>query len=350
MRWALAVLFAVASSSGGSALAAKPDIAALVDQIGGGGPSEWAALDAERELEHIGKPALGALLTLLRSQSPEHQQQRQACVRLLAKIDPPTALAVLPAYLGDSSPWVRQEVIRALGSLGTRASSLADRVRPFVDDSDAVTRVFARIALIQMTGERTPHLRALADIALDPNADVEKDAAISQLWSLGDRAREVYPLFIARFHARDAEARRAAVGAFNWKGPEAPEIVAGLLDVMEHDPSPRIRESAVGALATIGPAARPAVPALVRTLDRDPDNGWIYALALIHIGDESTLPVLFRALDSRHVQTRLTTASDLTQFRSDAAEVARVLRRHMKDPSPEVRTAIADSLRILDQP
>jgi HEAT repeat protein len=343
MRFATAVVAAVFLHSA-SSWADSPDIASLVDQLGWGGLTRESAREAERSLEQIGKPALPTLVNTLRAR--RRQGEWPACIRLIARIDPATALRVLPPFLDDEH--VSRDVIEALGTLGRRAAPFAPAIERYLNDPDALTKIFSRMALINLTGEAAPHVDALATIALDPaENDSARFLAAEALWSLGDRVRFVYPGFVRAFKDHNPRVRHLAVKAFNIKGPTSDEIVAGLIDVMEHDPLAHIRDCAAGALATIGPAAKPATAALTRVLDSDPQEGWIYASALISIGGEGVLPPLYRALDSKHKQTRLTTASGLHLFTSSAPEVVRVLRDHANDPSPEVMGAIEQSLEML---
>ncbi len=343
MRWFLAAVLA-ASMMAAKASSASPNIASLIDQLGRGGVAGFAAADAEEKLAKIGKPAVSSLMAILRS--PAHARQHPACIRLLAKIDPPAALAVLPDHLDDDG--VRRDVIEALGSLGPRAARLAPKIRAFVDDSDRITRINARLALINITGQLSPHAQALAAMALDPTIESsERLDATEALWSLGDRAGEIYPLFLTRFNDPDPKIRTVAVGAFNAKGPHSLAIVTALSNVVEHDDVAAIRAAATGGLATIGPAAKPAVPLLMKELSRDEDGGWIYALALIEIGDAQALRALCRALDSKYEQTRLTTVSRIAELARRGGDVERALRLHAQDPSPRVRRAIEVSLGML---
>lgn len=187
---------------------------------------------------------------------------------------------------------------------------------------------------------------------LDPTGQ-SSDAHIlpaEQLWELGDRARTAYPLFIKAFADPDKSTRIWAVRAFNVKGPTAPEIVDGLVAVLEREDDPKIRACACGALATIGSPAKSAEPALVRILARDDkESGWLCVIALSNFDSDASFAALLQAMHSQHRQTRIDVAYYLWKFAPrHSKEVRESLTALASDSDPTVRSAATQTLQMLD--
>jgi HEAT repeat protein len=332
-----------------------PAVKPLVSFLGWGGCDRFASERAESLLIRLGKIALPEVIETLQKGGLELYRRGDCCIRILAAIDRKQAIAILPNLLAERR--LRRQAIKSLGAFGKDALPAADKIREYLSDSDLVVQVYARGALVRITGKTSPYVEELAAMTMNPKLDPTGrfgDAHIipaEQLWELGDRARTAYPLFIKAFTDSDTSTRHLAIGAFNVKGPTAPAIVDGLIAVLEREDDPKIRACACGALATIGPPAKSAEPTLVKILARDEkESGWLCVIALSNFDTDVSFAALLQAMHSKQTQTRIDVAYYLWKSAArHPKEVRESLTALASDTDPTVRSAATQTLQMLNQ-
>jgi HEAT repeat protein len=179
-------------------------------------------------LSRMGPPALELLLPLLQDPSPELRNTAVTSLGLLARsTGDRRALDGLVRALADSSPYVQESAVLAIGNLGSPEAI------------DALVHLLRRGELVPQIGE------ALQRIAsAEPAAETHVVRGLGPLLQDSDLSRVESSIVILR----------------NLQGPQAR---AALIQTLRH-PSPRIRFAAIRSLAAHAqdPAVRSAVEAL----------------------------------------------------------------------------------------
>ena len=252
---------------------------------------------------------------------------------VLGQLGDPKAAAPLVVLLQKGSPGGQEQAAEALGSLGA-----PEGVGPLIsalDGGSLGVQAAAAKALGRLKDPRArkPLLAALAEA----HPDVRRAAATA----LGDMADPgaVAPL-VAALRDESAGTRVAAATALGKIGDKA--AVEPLLACLK-DSSSDMRAAAATGLGRLGGASngQHLLPLLG---DSSPEVRAAAAESLGQIKPPEALKPLTKALQSdKAIEVRIAAAKALGRF--DAPEAAKALKKAAKDKSPEVREAVAQSLK-----
>ncbi len=213
---------------------------------------------------------------------------------------------------------VRQEAIRALGTIGRQAVPVL--ITLMRTGGDAITRAEAAKALGEM----------------------------------GDNARTAVPDLIESLHERDDLVRLVAVravGKMYLANRQLRSALRALADSATADRSESVRVSAIRTLATMGPEA---IPTLIQVLeadrDRDARRDAADGLADIGRGSHNAAHALAGALHDREALVRAAAARALGRIEVRDEEVVNSLSRAQNDDDEYVRDTARKSLRNIHPP
>jgi HEAT repeat protein len=206
--------------------------------------------------------------------------------------------------LKDLSPQVREKAAQALASFGPPA---IPALLPFVADRAVLRSAFT---VLQKAG---------------PSA---------------------LPLLLPLLKHSDSTVQAEAVVAIARMGPEVPEVVPTLAQVVKDGPGQWVRRQAIQSLGQMGPAAKDAIPVLREALwETDPDiqRGAATALGTIGPTADDAVP-LGELMRSDNVKVQLAAAKTLQQLGPAAEPAVGPLTTAFQFGQPEVRIAAAKAL------
>ncbi|MFH0939332.1 MAG: HEAT repeat domain-containing protein [Planctomycetota bacterium] len=137
-------------------------------------------------------------------------------------------------------------------------------------------------------------------------------------------------------------------------GPDAVEATDDLIEYLRNDDK-SVRRMAVNILKKMGPAAKVGVPDLVELLDEDDKS--ISALAvevLINLGSDAKdgVEALATLVDDvgadTNVAARSHAAKVLGAIGPDAKAALEILKKHLLDANPQVKTAVAAAIARIE--
>jgi HEAT repeat protein len=280
-----------AAKEEGVAPVVTPEMARLLDRLGGGSAHPAEAAEAHRALIEIGKPAIAPLAWTLMERGPVKDGAKAAATaRVLAemgKAGRPEAFDALIAGLavGGSAGW---ECAKALGEIGDRRA-----VEPLLKSLEGGAQAAVIDALGKLGDPRAvePILAKLPD-----KSPGTRGAAARSLAKLGDK-RAVEPL-IRLLEDKDAEMRCVAAEALGTLRDR--RATAPLLALLG-DKGFGVPRRALLALGKIGDPA--AVEPLLALLEKD-ELAEPAAAALGEIGDRRAVEPLIKAVEKALAQTK----------------------------------------------
>lgn len=246
----------------------------------------------------------------------------------------------------------------------------------------------ARVAFRELGSTASNAVPALIEIYEANYSVSSQEAAAYVLGSIGLAARQAVPSLVRILADTNNYARRASIVALGQIHAE-PELAVPALIKSLSDPYPGVRQLATEALGRFGADARPAVPTLVEIYDQSTDESFHAATALGLIGPaaKSAVPSLLRglantnldyelrrltilslgrihaepdlvvpalkkslsaSLDDTDVRLRYFSIMALGQYGSDAKPVVPLLTNLLRDPNPNVRQEVVNTLKLID--
>jgi HEAT repeat protein len=173
---------------------------------------------AIKALGEMGEPAVGALITALKTYRPILQR---AAAQALGHMGS-EAKEAIPALLDamySSDEEVQRQVVEALGQIDPPAKQVYSFL-PKLKGRDVHDRRAAAEALREKGPGAKPAVRALAVALRDPDEEVRKLAA-EALGRIGPAAKEAVPFLIPAMKERNPAVQRAAAAALKQIDPEA---------------------------------------------------------------------------------------------------------------------------------
>jgi len=266
-------------------------------------------------------------------------QVRNTAAWALGQIEDRAAVpALLQAMAGDRAVEVRRTSAWALGQIEDPAA--VDGLIRAMHDPDAEVRKTAVWALGQVQDRRA--VPGLTESLRQGDVEVRRDAA----WALGQiEAKEAVPALVAAMRDADKEVRGTAIWALGQI--EAPEAVPGLSGALR-DADAHVRQQAAWALGQI--ESESAVEPLSSLLQNDADVEvrTTAAWALGQIEKEAALPALSAGLRDRAPKVRAQSAWAIGQIEPDRAPEA--LGAALRDEDREVRRNAAWALSQIEDP
>lgn len=301
-------------------------------------------------LETIGPSIIPALVRHLRD---PNEDVRAIVVAALGHLRALETVAAVTALAIDSSNAVRENVVVALGALG---SSRKGEAR--IEGGPGWKRRLLR-QVLQRSSWRKRRSTALPppadpiDLAIttleasldDPCSGVRAQAALA-LGQIGRAAARATPRLIGLLTEDDETVRCQAAQALGEMGDNDGTVVAALAEMLR-DPSSAVKVSASRALAALKTEARLSVPALVPLLqDNDASVRAAAADAVAQVGllDQAATDSLSVGLASGDNVVRAHTAEALGNIGAAAGEAAPALVHATTDGNDRVRAKAVEAL------
>ena len=298
---------------------------------------EMVRLAAARLLLRLGSqaaPAIPDLVTVIRQSYAEMPDPMRPMVFYPGSdLIPWQALAAMgdaavPAtveLLQHGHPWVRFLAAYTLGEIGAGAASLAGGpLKKLLQDPYADVAIEAACALLRL-GVAQQEARNLLQGAIHaPNAAAL--SAIAALPRLGDKAKELLPVALAKLDSDNPYARCAAVGLVATLPPEEAKRYLTSLGQLTMDSEALIRRQVAAVLQQLGPLAGPTASAVAQAWQQETDevlrDAWIDALLAMGEHALPALDVLLQAAadDRLPAARRLRIIEGLPQIGARATE------------------------------
>ncbi|HZN34602.1 MAG TPA: HEAT repeat domain-containing protein, partial [Pirellulaceae bacterium] len=363
--------------------AAKPAVSGLIKALADERPE--VRLQAAIALAEIGPDAKPAVPTLVKLLADPFESLRHASAFALGRIGDKSAAQALGALQTSSdtllqslSIWAlakmypedkpRQEaavghlVLRladknpSIGHMAARAIaelSPADEViRPPMDkllasaDAETAERIFTAYASLG------PKIVPLAIRALKDTPQ-RRERALQVLSRMGADAAPALPELIEIAKSGPAKEKVEALFIIGSIGPKADSAVSAVIAALG-DADPVVKSAASYAVGKIGPAAKDALPALRTMAGADDEMLRLSSVwAMLQIGamnDEVTkmaVPMLAKALTNEREFVRVEAAMSLGKLGKAATSAVPALEKAQQDPSPAVRHAAAEALKLI---
>jgi HEAT repeat protein len=249
---------------------------------------------------------------------------RRASAEIIGKMRPlPTnALETLIGLISDRDADLRGTCLSQLAAIGPQASNAVPLIRAGIGGPDAQFDLARHFALVRITGEAGTDVSAIA--ASLTNQDLLGHYSVQ--WMLGECgpvASNAAPQLLAELRNGPAQFKIGAADALLKIGVKTPEMVDGLIGVLNQQDDENFRRSAAGDLGALGSLAKPAVPLLIAALknadatSRGRATGWwIAAEALGNIGGDEAVAGLQEALKSSDPDIRLTAERALGKLKA----------------------------------
>jgi HEAT repeat protein len=304
---------------------------------------------AMQALRRIGKPAVPALVPLLKDKEPAVRWQAAV---ILGGIGPDAkeALPDLQAALESERDVFAVVAATALAQvqIGGDPKKPVAKVIELLGNDEPAIRESAAVVLEAFGRQAAPAVEKLVAL-LDDKDEMVRGQALETLRAIGPAARKAVPALAKRLSDMDAEVRAGAVRALRALGPQAAPAVPELIKALASDDL-TVREGAVEALQAIGPAAKDAVPELTKLLSAKVVNPAhhlpaLRALAAIGPDAKSAAPTLLQLLDDKDTELRLAVLDTVGSIGAATPEaIARLQTIAQRDSFSTARSAAIRAL------
>jgi HEAT repeat protein len=295
-------------------------------------------------------PAPPAALAALQ-RALEEETDRTAFLfesQVLVRLDQgaaPTAWA--NALRRNPSPKHRQMAADYLKDLGKQGQPAVPALREALNDPDALVRVSAVTALVDIEGpsaDLVAPLRQLVQVAEPRTCPM----AIRLLARLGPLANSASVDLVGALRNSDEKVRSEAAAALGKVAPENPMTVTALGRALKDD-NGYVRTAAIQALAAIGEPAKEVLPALIDALgDRATRNSAARTLGILKASAAPAVPALQRLLHDPDAWFSVQVAKSLWQISHDRDATVPVIRPLLQEPDVSLRLHAAEALWRID--
>lgn len=198
-------------------------------------------------------------------------------------------VTLLANALVDTHVSVVWNAARDLARLGSLATAALPALETTLKSHDPTSRLWARFAIVKITGDLEPHLDVFLK-ALGDKKVVFPGMASAAIAGLGASASRAVPLLIEELKESNPEYRWSAAGALANIGPAA-QAASGMLIQTLNDPDEKVRWYSAWALGMIG--VREGIRPLIDALDDIDDDVRAYAIRSIGmLGGQEALAAL----------------------------------------------------------
>jgi HEAT repeat protein len=304
---------------------------------------------AMQALRRIGKPAVPALVPLLKDKQPAVRWQAAV---ILGGIGPDAKEALPDLQTAVETERDAFAVVAAAAlaqvQIGGDPKKPVAKVIELLGSDEPAIRGSAAAVLEAFGRQAAPAVEKLTAL-LDDEDEMVRGQALGTLRAIGPAGRKAVPALTKRLSDTDAEVRAGAVRALRALGPQAAPAVPELIKGLASDDL-NVREGSVEALQAIGPAAKDAVPeltSLLRTKVANPIHHLPALRALAAIGPDakSATPALLQLLDDKDTELRLAVLDTLGSIEAAMPEViARLQMIAQRDSFSTVRAAAIRAL------
>jgi HEAT repeat protein len=260
------------------------------------------------------------------------------------------AIGHLVLKLADKNSSTGHLAARAIAELAPPDEVIRPAMDKLLAGADAETsdRVFTAYASLG------PKVVPLAIKALKDTSATRRERALQVLARLGADAAPALPELVEVIKAGTPQHKAEALYVVAAIGPKADATAVAAATAALADADPQVKMAAGYALGKIGPAAKEALPALTQLAASDDELLKLSSVwAMLQIGvmnDDLTkmaVPMLTKALTSEREFVRVEAAMSLGKLGKAAASAAAALEKAAQDPSPAVRSAAEESLKLI---
>jgi|GEM_PF-496803 len=300
-------------------------------------------------LAALGDPALVIVFAELEKQPASSWMPGDWPLSVLRRV-PLTSLATLTASLEHPSASVRAGALEGLISLGDRARSVAKRLPPLLEDSDAAVRSRGWVAAGACGVAPEVMLGRLEQGLNDSSAEVRR-AVVSGVALLGKAARPAVPKLVESLGMGDPLLELAAVRALGSMGSDAEPAARALADRLARA-TPDVQLEVLAALGAIGTGAASEVDKLLALGDSsNPEVRRVFleAVGKFRAGGKPALSAVERGLKDSDPRVRAAAIQARIAVESESDAAVQVAVGGLADSEGLVRRAAAGALGQLEE-
>jgi HEAT repeat protein len=238
----------------------------------------------------------------------------------------------------------RRMAVRALGDVGSPASSLIPELFTLLNDDDYETAVRAARSLVAIAVDVGPRVAS----ALQKGELRYAELGFGIIGAFGGESKDEIPRLLEFLSDVNLNVRRGAVTCLGEIGPAAAPCASAVIDRLINDPEDVVACAAAEALGRMGPGAVGAANALRDVLMRPARNGddglkLSAVSALQHLGRDGH-KALLEALNDESSAVRVVAATSLRKIGSAATFAIPALVHAMTDGNNAVRAHVGRAL------
>src|SRR5262245_44994643 len=329
---------------------ARPAVPALVKQLTDPFESlrHASAFALGRIGDKSGAQALGAL------QTSSDTVLQSLSIWALAKMYPEdkarqeAAVGHLVLRLADKNPSIGHMAARAIAELTPSDEVIRPAMDKLIAGADPATadRIFNAYASLG------PKIVPLAIKALK-DTPTRRERALQVLARLRADAAPALPELIELVKSGTPKEKAESLFIIGSIGPKADSAVPAVIAALG-DADPLVKSAAGYAVGKIGPAAKDALPALQQLATADDEMlklSSVWAMLQIGVMNEEVtkmaVPMLAKALSNEREFVRVEAAMSLGKLGKAAAPAVPALEKAGQDPSPAVRHAAAEAVKLI---
>jgi HEAT repeat protein len=276
-------------------------------------------------LRRIGKPAVEAVIPLLKHEEPIVRFQAAA---VLSGMSPADGSAALPAVqaameaertLPNGALFAFVELVTATLNLGGDAEKVTDQVIELLKSENEVVRFQAAKVLARIGRKAATAIPKLTELLNDPTGQIEV-AALEALATMGPAAKDAVPEIAKKVGGDDVNLAREAARTLRALGTASAPAVPVLAKALDSNDQSLCVEAAQ-ALAAIGPESVGAVEAIAKHLEdtnsrREERIALLQAAAAVGPPAKDAIPAISKLLGERDGSVRVAAAETRTQSRA----------------------------------
>lgn len=307
-------------------------------------------------LRRIGKPAVPAVVPLLKSKEPIVRYQAAAVLSGMTPADGAEALPrvqeALEAERGlpNGQMMIFQELAAGALNLGGDQEKVTTLVIDLLKSDEEVVRLQAARLLARVGRKAAPAVPRLTELLNDPKYEVQV-AAVEALAAAGPAAKDAVIELGKKAESEDVGLARAACQALRNLGPAAAPAAPSLAKALDANDQSLCIDAAL-ALAAVGPEAVTAVGALVKHLADDSTRreervALLQAAAAIGPPAKDALPTITKLVTDKDLAVRAAAIETLGKVGDGNPEAIKKLTDVLKDTRNTPPSAQAALLRAL---
>jgi HEAT repeat protein len=312
-------------------------------------------------LRRIGKPAVPAVVPLLKNEEAIVRFQAAAVLSGMNKGDAAESLPQIQAALDAERglPGGQMIVFEELAAAYVNHGGEIEKVTMgFIDllkSDDEAVRFRSAKTLARIGRKAAPAVPRLIELLNDPKTLVQS-AAIEALAAIGPEAKAAVAELAKKVEGEDVNLGREAARALRGFGPAAGPAVPSLAKALESNDQ-NFCIDAANALAAIGPEAVGAIEAISKNLNaantrREERLALLQATASIGPPAKVAIPSVTKLLSDENVAVRVAAVETLGKIGGGDADAVKKLTDLLKDlrNTPyAVQTAVLRTLASMDQ-
>jgi HEAT repeat protein len=290
-------------------------------------------------LRKIGKPAVAAIIPLLKHEEPI---VRYSAAAVLSGMNKGEAAEALPKIqealeaergLGNGQMIIFEELVAATINHGGDADKVVPAIIELLKSDDEAVRYRAAKMLARVGRKAEPAVSKLIELLNDPKPQVQA-AAIEALTAIGPAAKDAVIALAKKVEGDDVQLARDAATALRGFGPIAAPAAPALAKALDSNDSSLCLDAA-NALAAIGPEAVSAIDAIAKHLldetgRRDERIALLQATAAIGPPAKQAIPAVNTLLTRKEIPVQVAAAETLGKIGAGDPEAIKKLGEVLK--------------------